>query len=88
MKLTVPKEEVLLILKTKLNDLAIVLSTSIKKTFCKVLRWSRLSIDWVATLESINSPLNSELLYQISVNIIKLQSVGLTKTTTVFAKVI
>lgn len=56
---------------TKFVNLAIVLSSLIKKIFYKVLNLLIPFINLVIVFESINSSLNLELLYYKLVNIIK-----------------
>lgn len=72
LRLIVPIEKILPIPKTKFVDPAIVLSSFIKRIFCKAFNWPRPSVDQVAALESINSLLNLKLLYYILVDIMKL----------------
>lgn len=79
MSLTVPIEEVLPISKTKFVDLVVVLSSSTKKTFYKAFSWSKRLIDQITAFTSINCLLNLRSLYRISVNLVKLSDIVLTR---------
>lgn len=56
----------------KFLDLVLSYQVPQKEFFIKLFSWLTPPVNLVATLESINSPLNSELLYYKLVNIVKL----------------
>lgn len=72
MRLIVPIDEMLQIVKTQFANPAVILSNLSKKKFCESLSWSWPLIDHIATNELINSSLNTQLLYYKVINMIKL----------------
>lgn len=67
-----PIDKIFLILKKKFLDLAIILSNSTKRIFCKAFNWLTPVVYLITILELINSSLNLELLYYKLINIIEL----------------